>query len=101
MTALPGCITMEPLWWFRGYAVAATITLKNIPNDLYRRLKEVAELHHRSLNMEVIACLEDTLLPTRMTADERIARIRRVREGLPNLNLAPEDIQDAIEDGRP
>lgn len=81
--------------------MSTTITLKNIPDELYERLKEVAELHHRSLNMEVIACLEDTLLPTRMNAEERIARIRRHREGLPNLNLTAEDIAEAIEDGRP
>ena len=33
----------------------ATITLKNIPADLYRELKKRAEEHHRSLNKEIIA----------------------------------------------
>jgi len=79
----------------------ATITLKNIPDELYDRLKEVAEVHHRSLNMEVIACLEHTLLPTRITVDERITRARSLRAGLPAGRVTPEEIQQAIEDGRP
>ena len=33
----------------------ATITLKNIPADLHRKLKKRAEEHHRSLNQEIIA----------------------------------------------
>lgn len=33
----------------------ATITLKNIPADLHRKLKKRAEEHHRSLNKEIIA----------------------------------------------
>jgi plasmid stability protein len=36
-----------------------TITLKNIPADLHRKLKKRAEEHHRSLNREVIATLQN------------------------------------------
>ena len=32
----------------------ATITVKNIPNDLYKKLKETASSHRRSINNEVI-----------------------------------------------
>jgi plasmid stability protein len=35
-----------------------TITLKNIPPPLHRRLKQRAEGRHRSLNREIIATLE-------------------------------------------
>jgi len=38
----------------------ATITLKNIPEDLHRELKKRAEEHHRSLNGEIIATLKMT-----------------------------------------
>src|SRR6266480_2802994 len=37
-----------------------TITLKNIPADLHRKLKKRAEEHHRSLNKEIIATLKIT-----------------------------------------
>ena len=36
----------------------ATLTVKNIPENVYLRLKELAKLHHRSLNGEIINCLE-------------------------------------------
>ena len=38
----------------------ATITLKNLPDELHERLKKRAAQNRRSLNSEVIACLEDT-----------------------------------------
>nr|HIL75443.1 Arc family DNA-binding protein [Rhodospirillales bacterium] len=33
------------------------LTIKNVPDDLYKELKHVAEQHHRSINSEVIVCL--------------------------------------------
>jgi len=39
----------------------ATITLKNIPTDLHRKLKKRAEEHHRSLNGEILATLKTQL----------------------------------------
>ena len=39
-----------------------TITLKNIPDDVYKRLKLSADTHRRSLNGEAIVCLEAVLL---------------------------------------
>ncbi|MGH8646351.1 MAG: FitA-like ribbon-helix-helix domain-containing protein, partial [Gammaproteobacteria bacterium] len=35
-----------------------SLTLKNIPDLLYVRIKKQAAEHHRSLNQEVITCLE-------------------------------------------
>lgn len=41
-----------------------TLTIKGLPDAIYRRLKERAEAHRSSLNREVIACLEQaTTLP--------------------------------------
>jgi plasmid stability protein len=39
-----------------------TITLKNVPPDLHRSLKECAKLHKRSLNQEAIHVLESSLM---------------------------------------
>jgi len=36
----------------------ATLTLRNVPDDLVERLKERAKRHRRSLNNETIAALE-------------------------------------------
>ena len=38
-----------------------TLTVKNIPDDLYAHLREAASLNHRSLNSEIIVCLERAL----------------------------------------
>lgn len=41
-----------------------TLTIKGIPETLYNRLKRRAVLHRRSLNSEIIVCLEQaTNLP--------------------------------------
>ncbi len=51
-----------------------TLTLKNIPDELHWRLKVSAEMHRRSLNSEVIICLETVLLPSKLPPGERLAR---------------------------
>ena len=78
-----------------------TITLKNIPDDLYDRLKRRAETHRRSINSETIHCLEQVLQPRRPSAEERLQRIRRLRPPLDPRAVTHEDILAAIDDGRP
>lgn len=39
-------------------AFMPNITLKNIPRELHRALKNQAKAHHRSLNKELIATLQ-------------------------------------------
>ena len=50
------------------------ITLKNVPEDVHRRLKEQAERHRRSMNSEAIWILERALCPTPRDADTVIAK---------------------------
>lgn len=78
----------------------AAITLKGIPEDLYERLKRAAKAHHRSLNSEVIACLERQLEPHALSADERLARARNLRAGLTSTEFDPQEISGAIRQGR-
>ena len=53
-----------------------TLTLKNIPDEVYDRLKLSAETHRRSMNSEAIVCLEAALLPNKLASTERLARAR-------------------------
>jgi plasmid stability protein len=64
-----------------------TITLKNIPDELHKRLKESATSHRRSLNSEVIVRLEQALLSPRIDPEAFLARAdaRRKRLALPPL----------------
>jgi plasmid stability protein len=77
------------------------ITVKNIPKTLYDRLKDAAFAHRRSINSELIRCLERTLLPERVNPSEHLKRARELRRGI-TANLVDIDaIQDAINEGRP
>ena len=81
--------------------MSVTLTLKNIPEDVYRRLKLSAETHRRSLNSEAIVCLESVLRPNRMPPSERLARARALRGQLPKADFKPRDIDTAKRQGRP
>ena len=58
-------------------AMPTTLTLKNIPDAVYERLKAAAALHRRSLNSEAIVCLETVLAPGKLAPGERLARVLR------------------------
>lgn len=81
--------------------MASTITLKGIPDDVYQSLKASAQAHHRSLNSEILSCLERVLLPTRVSAGERLARARQLRVALTQEKFNADDIAEAIGQGRP
>ncbi len=77
------------------------LTIKNIPTELYNELKHVAEQHHRSINSEVIVCLKEALLPKKISAQDRLASIQALRSQIEPATIATQDIEQAINDGRP
>jgi len=81
--------------------MATTLTLKNIPDEVYERLKRSAEMNRRSLNSEAIVCLETVLVPGRIPAGERLARARRLRAELPAKKFRARDIDAMKGHGRP
>ena len=90
---------MVPKWnHLRGaLAMTTTITLKNLPDDIYERLKEAAKANHRSINSEVIACLEKALLSGQVSPQERLNRARQLRKSLKAGNLNLEEIAQGID----
>ncbi len=76
-----------------------TLTLKNVPDDVYDRLKWSAETHRRSINSEAIVCLEAVLVPARVSPNERLARARALREKL-NADFKAKDIDKFKRAGR-
>jgi plasmid stability protein len=87
-------------FWFRAVDMATTLTLKNIPDELYARLKKSAEIHRRSLNNEAIICLETVLQARKLSTAERIERIRALRSTLPQKGFRARDIDDLKRQGR-
>ncbi len=76
------------------------ITVKNIPDRLYRHLKASAQIHHRSINSELIVCLERVLLPTKIPPHELITSARALRDQVKVASLTAEDINEAKAQGR-
>jgi len=81
--------------------VATTLTLKNIPDAVYARLKASALIHRRSLNSEAIVCLERVLLETRLAPENRLERARELRETLTPTRFSARDIDALKKIGRP
>jgi plasmid stability protein len=77
------------------------LTLKNIPDELYACLKEAANQHHRSINSELIACLEKTFMPTRWTVDQYLANAKTLRNRVKVKKLSIKEIQELKSEGRP
>ena len=80
--------------------MSTTLTLKNIPDAVYERLKASAAVNRRSLNREAIVCLESVLLPSQLSARERLARARALRSGLAQVKFLARDIDTLKRQGR-
>ncbi len=78
-----------------------TLTLKNIPDDVYDRLKSAAQANRRSMNSEAIVRLESALTPGRLSPEERLARARDLRDALPRGSFRARDIDALKRAGRP
>jgi len=80
--------------------MATTLTLKNVPDEVYRRLKAAAEAHRRSLNSEAIVCLESVLIPGRVAVADRLAAARAMRARLPKLVVRRRELDAFKREGR-
>lgn len=68
----------------------ATLHVRNVPDNLYQRLREQAESQNRSLSAEVIILLDRALGESSDRQEEILARIRRRRSFTPALVGAPD-----------
>lgn len=81
--------------------MAINLSLKNVPLEVYERLKTSARQNRRSLNSEILARLEQSAQPAPAPVDELLARIRAVRATLPQGKAKAKDIRRLINEGRP
>lgn len=64
-----------------------TITVKNIPDDIYEKLKAKANTNRRSINSEIINCIEKNVTSTRIDPEKFIAQIEQIPQSdAPKLN---------------
>lgn len=78
----------------------ASFTIKNIPDELYEQLKQAASAHHRSVNSELIYCLERTLLPTKLSSSELKETARSLRSRVMTGRIEIDEIDAAKNEGR-
>lgn len=84
-----------------GGGKMATVTVKNIPDELYERLKAVAETNRRSINSEIITCIENTVMSRRLDLDEALENARRLRRLTAGHPISDEEWRRAKAEGRP
>ena len=77
------------------------LTIKNIPDELYRSLKESAKAHHRSINGEVITCLERMLGTSRIDPERFLARVESLQKQVRIPKLTDRFLREAKQRGRP
>lgn len=77
------------------------LTVKKIPQDLYERLKRSAEENRRSLNSEILVCMERALGTRTGDPEELLARVRAVRRTAGALPLTDAEVNAAKREGRP
>jgi len=78
----------------------ATLTIKNVPEKLHKRLKESAALHRRSINSEAISCLETVLVGKRLDPREFLAKVDAMRKRMPRFHITEEFLRAAKNEGR-
>ena len=107
---LPFCLTkfqiysiMQPLWFCYGSIMEASmvaITVKNIPETLYERVKERAKANHRSINNELITILEQSVMLQPINVAETLEQTRRIRELTAHYIITDDELTRMKNEGR-
>jgi len=77
-----------------------TLTIKGLPDPIYRRLKQQADTHRRSLNGEIIVCLERAVGASHTDLRTWLAQARTFREALQVRPLSDRQLRAARQAGR-
>ena len=76
------------------------VTVKNIPAELYERVKARAKANHRSINSELIDIIEQTVIPRPLDVEAWLERARRLREATAHYVISNEEITRLKNEGR-
>lgn len=77
----------------------ATLTIKNVPDALYERLKDRARRQRRSINQEAIVCIEQAVGSGYDDEESLQKEIRAFRERA-GVYVTRAEIEAAIDEGR-
>lgn len=79
----------------------ATVTIKNLPDDLYELIKKNAASNYRSINGEIIFRLERSLKHKEEDVDKLLQRIENLQKTVRVPELTQDVLEKARETGRP
>ncbi len=77
-----------------------TITVRNIPADIYKKLKKSAEISHRSINSEIIACIERAVRSQQINPDLLLSNARKLRSKTSSHPITDDEFNQAKTSGR-
>ncbi len=77
-----------------------TVTIKNIPEEIYERIKTQAKVNHRSINGEILSILEQAISIPPINVQETLKRARKVRELTAHYKITADEIEKMINEGR-
>jgi antitoxin FitA len=84
-----------------GRDFMATLTIKNLPDELYAELTRTAKRHRRSINSEAIVQLETSLRKRDVDVEAELKEIRSNREKITGVWLTDDSLDHAKNEGRP
>ena len=79
----------------------ATITVKDIPDELYEAFKKKAAANHRSVNREMIYLIEQAVGQREIDVEQILAEARRLHATIGPLLIDEEILHQARNSGRP
>ena len=77
-----------------------TITLKNVPPEIYERIKIQAKNSHRSINGEILSILEQAISIPPIDVKTTLERTRKLREMTADYVITADEIEKLINEGR-
>ena len=80
--------------------IMATLTVKNLPDELYEKIKASAAANRRSINQEVIFLMERVLKAEEESFEKTLAEARRLRDQL-GIYVTDAELNQAKNEGRP
>ncbi len=77
-----------------------TLTIKNVPEDLYERIKIQAKNNRRSINKEVISIIEGAFTVPPIDVQTTLARTKKIRELTAHYIITDEEMTRWKKEGR-
>ena len=72
-----------------------SITVKNIPTDIYQNLKRSAKANRRSINSEIILIIEEAVKSKKIEPAEFLVRTRELRDRTSNYTITDDEFSQA------